>query len=169
MATNLGPALHDCAGTLCIDLFNKNCYHSLPVESEEGVLDIVKLIPLEPGHLGIVTIPVVVAIACLCILITCKAMVQGVAGLAQAAACKRHSNSKLLKHLNTPLLQGHRRCQFLCSNVKSSTALGYQCRDKAEQSNLLTEACRSTLAKPQHSIAAHRCMSMSYSAAVDNA
>ena len=72
--------------TLCSLTFSKN-YCCLPVESEEGILDLFKLVPLKPGHLGIMTVPVVVAIACLCVLITCtKKMVQGVADLT-AAIC----------------------------------------------------------------------------------
>ena len=53
------------------------CMHQLPVKPEEGVLDLFQLVPLEPGHLGVMTIPVVVAIAGLSILIACSRQVTG--------------------------------------------------------------------------------------------
>lgn len=42
-----------------------------PVESEVGVLDLLKLVPVKAGHLVVMAIPVVVTIACLGVLITC--------------------------------------------------------------------------------------------------
>ena len=45
--------------------------HELPVESEEGVPDLFQLVPLKPGHLGVMPIPIVVATAGLSILIAC--------------------------------------------------------------------------------------------------
>ena len=45
---------------------------ALPVKSEKGILDLVQLVPLKPGHLGVMAIPVVVAAASLCILIACS-------------------------------------------------------------------------------------------------
>lgn len=45
--------------------------NSLPVKPEEGVSNPLQLVPLKPGHLGIMPIPVVVAVASLSILITC--------------------------------------------------------------------------------------------------
>ena len=51
--------------------------HELPVESEEGVPDLFQLVPLKPGHLGVMPIPVVVAIAGLSILIACTRQVTG--------------------------------------------------------------------------------------------
>lgn len=47
------------------------CMHELPVESEEGVPDLFQLVPLKPGHLGVMPIPIVVATAGLSILIAC--------------------------------------------------------------------------------------------------
>ena len=48
-----------------------SCMHQLPVKSEEGVPDLFQLVPLKPGHLGVMSIPVVIAIAGLGILIAC--------------------------------------------------------------------------------------------------
>lgn len=47
------------------------CKHQLPVEPEEGIPDLFQLVPFKPGHLGVMPIPVVVAVACLSILIAC--------------------------------------------------------------------------------------------------
>ena len=43
----------------------------LPVKPEEGVPDPLQLVPLKPGHLGVMPIPIVVAIACLSVFIAC--------------------------------------------------------------------------------------------------
>lgn len=51
--------------------------HELPVKPEEGILDLFQLVPLKPGHLGVMPIPVVVAIASLSILIACSRHVTG--------------------------------------------------------------------------------------------
>ena len=61
-------------GAVC-DHVNRPCMHQLPVKPEEGVPDLFQLVPLKPGHLGVMPIPVVVAIAGLTILIACTRQV----------------------------------------------------------------------------------------------